>query len=469
MKKKIFIAIGIAVFCTVAIVLGVLFATSVKANAADKALTPSEVFTVNTPEHGTGMKLISEVIEGEAMPYEMRSGYAFIVAYYLQAEVTGAENTSVTYSVAYKDGTAVESDVVSYMSDGSSIFIGFHKKFNQTVVVTATSNANPYAFAMCEIDCRKEYMGSNFIIDFCGSTTYVEDGETYYIDSDYQLSEDYFSVISDSQYFGSYGSDYGGPESEHWCFYLTTEAKQALENIGFDYESVYDATSLYALFCYSIPSFEYSPNLVLSALSEVNTIFVCELTGEWWDEYGNAREETCGLFYVGGFDFSEYHLEPHEKLESAYFVLHSLNDVSYGSNFSDGDIIDLNDFSSDLSELLINVYVDYSMDGGRDCSNGNTNVEFVFSLTDEAKNAISSYCDINSISEMSFNYSAEFVLSDFFVNVELNEDATIDDVFRALAACEKMFSITVNVWHICLDEGQDSTLDPFTVYISGCN
>ena len=268
MKKKIFIAIGIAVFCTVAIVLGVLFATSVKANAADKALTPSDVFTVNTSEHGTGMKLISEVIEGEAMPYEMRSGYAFIAAYYLQAEVTGAENTSVTYSVAYKDGTAVESDVVSYMSDGSSIFIGFHEKFNQTVVVTATSNANPYAFATCEIDCYKEYTGSNFIIDFCGSTTNVEDGQTYYIDSDYQLSEDYFSVISDSQYFGSYGSGYGGPESVHFVFNLTTEAIQALDNNGIDYGPVYGVTSLHALFCDIIPSFENSV-LILSARSHI--------------------------------------------------------------------------------------------------------------------------------------------------------------------------------------------------------
>ena len=467
MKKKIFIAIGIAVFCTVAIVLGVLFATSVIVNTADKALTPSEVFTVNIPEHSTGVKLISEVIEGEAMPYEMRSGYAFIAAYYLQAEVTGVENTSVTYSVAYKDGTAVESDVVSYMFDGSSIFIGFHKKFNQTVVVTATSNANPYAFATCEIDCYKKYTGSNFIIDFCGSTTYVEDGETYYIDSDYQLSEDYFSVISDSQYFGSYGSDYGGPESEHLYFYLTTEAVQALEKNNISYNDISEGGSLYNLFCSLIPSFESYSNFALSALSEVNTIFCCEITGEWWDEY--YREETCGRFYVGGFDFSEYYLEPHEKLVSAHLVLHSLNNVSYDSHFSDGDIINLKDFSSDLSELLINVYVDYSMDGGRSCADGNTNRHFVFSLTDEAKNAISSYCDINSISDMDFDYSAEFVLSDFFANVVLNEDATLNDVFGALASCEKMFSITVDVSHICLDEGEDSTLDPFTVYISGCN
>ena len=188
MKKKITVA---AILSGVAI-LSFLFGALVGGSFGNRTASvpeenKSEEFVFNISENNN-IKLISEVIEGEAMPYEMRSNYKFIAAYRLQATVTGAEDTSVSYSITYKDGTPVESDIVSYITDGSSLFVGFFKKFNQTVVVTATSNANPNAIASCEIDCYKEYIGSNFEIEFCGSITYVENGGTYYIDSDYQLS-----------------------------------------------------------------------------------------------------------------------------------------------------------------------------------------------------------------------------------------------------------------------------------------
>ena len=472
MKKKIFIAIGIAVLCMVAIVFGVLFSTSVKVNAADKALTPSEVFTVNIPEHGTGVKLISEVIEGEAMPYEMRSGYAFIAAYYLQAEVTGPENTSVTYSVAYKDGTAVESDVVSYMSNGSSIFIGFHKKFSQTVVVTAISNANPYAFSTCEIDCYKEYTGSNFIIDFCGSTTYVEDGETYYIDSDYQLSEDYFSVISDSQYFGSYGSGNGGPDSEHWFIYLTTEAIQALGNNGIGYEYYCDVASLYDMFCYSIPLFEYSPDEVLSALSEVNTIFECELIGEWMDENYNLRDESCGHFYIGGFDLSEFISnsgnEEHLVLDNALLSLHSdAGESEFGLNESDCHYDISNISTSEIYDFVIDLSTNDATSGSYMCDNDRWEFSMYIYLTDEARELIESYLDYDL--EFSCYFDGVYELDFTTIFNELGNaiaELSIYELINYLSSCSNVFYVTIDYYIQCY-EGFPPSGGQFNFYISG--
>ena len=309
MKKKIFFGSLVSALCAFSLILGVVFGMGL--NSRDNTPTvqdgsASEDFLLNIPDNGNGIKLISNVVETESLPAEMKSSFTYLAAYMLNATVIGTEDTSVTYSVAYEDGTPVESDIVFYFSVENSLHIGFFKIFNQTVVVTATSNANPNATASCNIDCHKEYdKVEGFTFTSNGVVKTIENGGTYIVDVSDQFSSDPLGYQALYHYNGTYGSN-SAPGSEHWCFWLTSEAMSALDAAGIDYSYGTDCDTLYSLFS-MIDGFEADSTSAVNALSGVSTIFQCDLTIEFWDENGEQLYESVeGTFYVGGFDFSSF-------------------------------------------------------------------------------------------------------------------------------------------------------------------
>lgn len=302
MKRKIFIISFTSCLCVLSLLLGVVFGMGINARLSGSAVEKSSdnnKFSVSAPlaNSENGIKLISEVTTISAA-----SDDGVIQAYTITATVDGnASDTSVSFNVAYKDGSAVSSDICTYIVNDNQINIAFYRRFNQQIVVTAYANADPTKSATCNIDCNTEYCPSgHFIVN----DDVLEPGSYVYYSPSFSITK--LTDIDYCNYAGTVEHNHNDAGNGNELV-LTEEARIAIKNaLGLD--NCYIKQYSYAGECFDFLIEDFAELYGCSYNDFLNILLDCEY---WFEltfylddtfESGVIERTYYSTLCIGAFD-----------------------------------------------------------------------------------------------------------------------------------------------------------------------